>query len=457
MALDKLPLDLIHIIAQDLSKQSDRHALILSCRRFYELLLPTLYSKVTLFEPIDDTKWFNFMHTIVQRPKLAEAVRDLYVYSWDVSAATDNFHCDPNLISQLLDEINQPDDERDEWEEDAQDGVCDAWLGLILPRLTNLRSIVVVLPYGSAYFHQILRKAALGDVRAFSKLEAAYITWYGERGAVASPYLMSFLHFPSMRRLGGSRIAEYDPTSTELFTGEMDELPLIESSGITHIEFQRSNNTEDGMLHLIGSCKALRSFRLGYGGVMTSDDDFHPRALVESLKRHKTSLERLWVEIDCEDPIDGEDMLIGSLVEFTALKHLHVRLPDLLNFGHFGEGPPRNALKDVLPPSLDTLYLSWCNPVHLQYLPQQLDELIQSRRESQLMKFDIQDEGEVELTDPLIEQLRDICSAAGIVFKFVSVQDMDWEAREQYRQSTWPLARNFAESISFVADSQPED
>lgn len=77
-----------------------------------------------------------------------------------------------------------------------------------------------------------------------------------------------------MRKLGESKIAEYDLITESRFTGEIAELPLIDSSGITHIDFRSSNNTEAGMFHLIRSCKALKSFRLGYGGVITSDDDF---------------------------------------------------------------------------------------------------------------------------------------------------------------------------------------
>lgn len=449
MALDKLPLELIHLIAHSLSEQGDRYALILSCRRFYELLIHTLYSNVTLFKSIDKTSWYSFSHTIAHKPALAEAVKNLYIYAWEVSNGAKDFECDPNLISKLLDEIPQSDDERDEWEEDAKAGIADAWLGLMLPLLPNLQRIDIVLPFGSVYFNSILRKAALGDIQAFSKLEEAYISWHDTKNAVASSFLMPFFHFPSMRKLGGSKIAEYDPITESEFTGELAELPLIESSGITQIDFRGSNNTEAGMFHLIRSCKALKSFRLGYGGVMTSDDDFHPRALVRSLERHKTSLERLWVEIDCDMVTEMEDEPIPSLTEFSVLKHLHIRLPDLLDFHQHGEALPQNQLKDILPPSLNILYLSWCSRAHLKYLPRQLDEMIQSGRESQLMKLYIEGDGEIEHTDSLIEQLRDICRAAGIMFEFVSPQ-MRWEirdvrlrTREEDYQSMWPSAFEF--------------
>jgi hypothetical protein len=447
MALDKLPLELIQFIVQHLPEQGDRLALVLSCRRFHELFITTLYSNVTLFKSFDDCTWYSFVQTVARKPHLAEAVRSLYLHPWDVEDGAEDVECDPNLASELVEEIILDDDhndgwekEREEWEENAQSGIPDAWLGLILPRLTNLRRIDIFLPYGATYFHKTLRKAAVGDIPPFPNLEEAYISWYDTHNAVASPYLLPFLRFPSMRKLGGSKIAEFNPATFADDTDELVERPPTESSGITHLDFEDSNSTENGMIDLIGSCKALQSFRLGYGGAMVSGDDFYPRALVESLKkRHTKSLERLWVEVDCDGPVDGDDMLIGSLAEFTALNRLHIRLPDLLDFHQRGQAP-RNALKDVLPPSLTILYLSWCERAQLQYLPQQLEDLIQSRRESesQLVKLDIQDEGDVPPTDPVIEQLRDICSAAGINFKFVCVKDMDWATRWEYRLSTWP-------------------
>lgn len=437
MELSKLPTELIYLIAQELREQSDRYALILSSRYFYERLISTLYSEVVLFKSDYAAKWYQFMHTVARKPALAETVRDLYIEAWEVNDGTKNFQCDPNLLSQLLNEIPLSDEERDKWEEDAKTGMPDAWLGLILPRLPNLQKIGLDLSSPSLYLQDVLRKAAIRDIQAFSKLEEAYITSRDddEIPLVQPSYLIPFFHFPSMRKLRGSNIGEYDPERG--LTDDISGLPLIGTSGITHIVFRYSANNEGGMFRLIRSCKALKSLRIGYAGfLLLSADPFHFQGLVKSLKHQKTSLERLWMGLDCDYKAEWNQAPVGSLVEFTLLKDLYIRLPDLLDFP--GYEPPVNHLKDLLPPSLHTLYFSCCKSAYLQYLPQQLDETIRSRQELQLAKLCIEDTGELECTDPLIVQLRDICSAAGIMFKFVTSQA--WSElpveQEKYR-SMW--------------------
>lgn len=452
MTLDQLPLELIHLIAQDLSEQRDLYSLILACRRFYALFIDKLYSNVTLFKSIDESKWYSFIDSIVRQPALAEAVKSLFIHAWAITRyGVQDFECDSSLISNLVSAIPQSDEEREEWENDANAGIADAWLGLVLPRLSNLERIDIVLPHGSVYFHEVLQKAARGDIQAFSKLEEAYISWHDTKYAVASLYLMPFFHFPNMRKLGGSKISERESPSENEMGGRELPPPLIKSSGITHLDFRHSNSTITGMSSLIESCKALKSFRVGYGGVMVSDDDFYPHALVNCLKRHhKTCLERLWIDVDdCSMVTEVEDDPIGSLGEFQVLKQLHIRLQDLLDFSWHSQQPPRIQLKDTFPSSLKILFLSLCQCDHLQHLPQQLEEMIQSRRDLQLGKLYIEvDNAELEHFGPSIVKLRDICAAVGIMFEVISLQtrwDMSLETQEQrqHYESMWPSAFQF--------------
>jgi hypothetical protein len=102
-----LPEETLCLIAENLDYQGDRYSLVLSCRRLYTVLLPTLYSQVILGDVSNHTigQVSGFFNAIARRPQLARAVRSLRLESWDTEDDNEDIDCefeyDPDLIADL--------------------------------------------------------------------------------------------------------------------------------------------------------------------------------------------------------------------------------------------------------------------------------------------------------------------------------------------------------------------
>jgi hypothetical protein len=86
----------------------------------------------------------------------------------------------------------------------------------------------------------------------------------------------------------------------------------------------------------------------------------------------------------------SHDEWFGSLVDFTALKEVRVRLPNLLDIRYQNE--PTTPLMECLPSSLETLYIEECEERYLGMLVSQLQAVIKNRRTRfpQLRRVDIE-------------------------------------------------------------------
>lgn len=127
---------------------------------------------------------------------------------------------------------------------------------------------------------------------------------------------------------------------------------LPRSSNVTELDLVFSSVP---MNEWILACKALKSFRIH--GVYAYECDLLARDFNKSLSVHKSTLEYLWVETDFDlgDLGDSSDWM-GTFIEFTALKFICSQFPMLVGFDESGR--PRRKLRDVLPCSLETLFLS---------------------------------------------------------------------------------------------------
>jgi hypothetical protein len=97
--MDNLPFELINSIALHLNAPS-RAALACAYRRYYKIVLPSLYSEVLLDgEPIRkvQTKFPSFLHTITIRPDRSAAVHALHLGLWSIDLD------DPRVKPVLLD------------------------------------------------------------------------------------------------------------------------------------------------------------------------------------------------------------------------------------------------------------------------------------------------------------------------------------------------------------------
>ncbi|KAI9926996.1 hypothetical protein ASPWEDRAFT_295017 [Aspergillus wentii DTO 134E9] len=426
-----LPDEILCLIAHQLDTQHDRFNLTRACRRFYHALLPILYSDVTFHFHSEAKLVVSFLQSVVRTSELALAVRSLELYPWKTPRSTvfdpdDELEYDETLVDGLLDQADIPSKEREAWDVCITTGVTDAWLALLLPQLRNLEKISICWPYGATYVPRVLAKAAQNPTSTFPHLKEAYARWYDTENGLDSSQLNPFFAFPSMRKLCGFSICEDDGSDADEALIPYSGVPY---SGITEIDLGSSNDT-NGMVDWLRRCKGLKSFRIIHGGALVSFEDFAPNNTLRSLELHKATLENIWMDDDDDESSDDYDFA-GSFVDFTALKHLYLRLQNLLNVDN--EASTR-CLKDLLPPSLETLFIKYSRA---ESTINQLEDLVSSRRLPKLARIDLEGfySRQVDVR-PMIDRLRAVCEEVGVSFAFWDTRD---EETFDYMNSLWPF------------------
>ncbi|KAE8168629.1 hypothetical protein BDV40DRAFT_2289 [Aspergillus tamarii] len=377
MALINLPLEVLHQIASDLSPK-DTCNLISTSRRMHSVFQRKLYTNVVL-QVVNPNAPQIFFYTVARNPDLAGYVQSLALASWetyqdwetdrDPEKTTERPDFDSGLIRNLVDKtIDYSEEEKKKWLHDLEEFYDDAWLALLIPRLTNLRKLGLEWPFGSSHVSMMLNKAAINGGVCLPHLEEVDMCWYDTESGVASYQMNPFFKFPSVRKVSGWKVAESakedDEEEQEQEEGgefELDPNEILSSfslpprcSNVTDIDLSQTNAGE-GMREWIQACKTLKSFRIIHGGAVISDDYVQPRKLYNSLSLHKSTLEALWFE-HCDYPKgENDDEWMGSFVGFSALKFIRLSLSNLVGLN--GEGSYARKISDVIPSSLETLFL----------------------------------------------------------------------------------------------------
>lgn len=409
-----LPEETLYLIAENLDHQGDRYSLVLSCRRLYTVMLPSLYSQVILGDVINHTigQVSRFFNAIARRPQLASAVRSLRLESWDTEDDNEDVDCefeyDPDLIYRLIAGTRwstQPYDQ-------LQLGNTDAWLALLIPQLKGLRRISICYPYGSEHVEGMFAKAAKEDTTTFSRLTEAFAEWSDTEDSIDASCMEPFFKFPAMRVIGGSYIVDSDR--------EEGQPRITPFSGVTDIDLEMTN-TECGFGVWIESCKALKTFRLNVGGAMVSDGpDLVSAPLRESISLHKSSLEAFWLCGESYQAPEDDDGWMGSFADFDMMKYIHISISMLAKLDDNFE--PTQELVTLLPPSLETLYLCHCHNELLEWAIDQIERLLDSNCLPRLTSLGLEGYGPSEVHENSLETMRKLdglnkkCSDAGVFF-----------------------------------------
>ncbi|CAG7947273.1 unnamed protein product [Penicillium nalgiovense] len=388
--LNDLPPEILHLIARDLGSKA-LYRLVSTSRRLHTVLQQSLYTNVTLCGIWSEDHTINiFLYAVTRTPRLASYVRSLKVNCWEPEKdnngrSAQRVEFDDKLVHQLVAErTGYSEEEKLKWLKDLERHNSDAWLPLLIPQLKELRKLDLTWPFGSHYVVDMLQKAAIGTEPIFPRLEEAYAAWHDSENAFPSHYMDAFFKFPSMRKLGCYMLAENEKDDDDElefeFESDDSESPKgvilsPQCSNITDIDLQKSNAAE-GMREWVQACKELKSFRLVHGGGVVSWTDFQPRKIYESLAIQKSTLESIWVEAYDGAYMDTDDEWMGSFVDFTALRLICVSLPNLVGFDE--SKLPLRKLRDVLPSSLETLFLSLDEDESFEVAMDQLAELAAS-------------------------------------------------------------------------------
>jgi hypothetical protein len=243
MSLIELPLELLHLVGSDLN-QKDISRLISTSRRMHSVFQRKLYTNVTLGGQKPNAVPI-FLYTVTRNPKLAGYVRSLALAAWDTLYRPEDItrteerialyalDFDGDLIRKLVGEAtNYTEEEKLKWLHDLETFVDDAWVALLIPRLTGLRKIGFEFPFGSSHVDRMLKKALEDGGACFPHLEEVNMCWYDTENAVESYKMHPFLRFPSVRKVSGWKVSESDKEDEDEdsvpMEDENDELNPIE-------------------------------------------------------------------------------------------------------------------------------------------------------------------------------------------------------------------------------------
>ncbi|TPX22095.1 hypothetical protein DIZ76_013960 [Coccidioides immitis] len=340
----------------------------------------------------------SFLELILQDTRLASAVRVLAIGSpFGYGGVAESTTLLP-LTRSALSGVCHHQGEQDQWSEDLLGSINeDPWIALILTQLCNLKELKVNVRHGAKHFDRIVgraisREKPFLEKPIFSSLSHISISWYDvDEGGLRLYRVLPFLKLPSLRSFHGGMITEDYPVEDDLCetdsVGEVDspqsEKPLLRTSNVTEIEFSASNGKR-GMFDAIYSCARLELFKYEHADGGVPGDFFDPCAFRTSLEGAKSTLRSLWLDYDSRHYslcTESEDRYFGSLVEFTALRNVHLRYTQLLDMGIDAITPPATPLTDTLPFTLETLRIADCFELLLPILVSQLHMVVANRQE----------------------------------------------------------------------------
>ncbi|KAJ5239672.1 hypothetical protein N7468_004291 [Penicillium chermesinum] len=441
MLLNNLPLEILELIVLHVSVRDLCHVIATS-HRLCDLLQPRLFTNVKLSDiygckegPALSYRVSKFLYAVVRNPRLAHHVRTLEVSGWNVNGFDIEYReeekkarFDRGLAEKLVEEPHgYTEGERAQWLEDLEEFQTEAWVALLLPKLEKIWKLSLDWPQDSTHILNMFRKA--GD-----RSEPVFlISRKEDGGSIPAYFLNPFFKFPSMRKLGCSRLRDQKREEWGPELGN-DEPPLEKDvlqpycSNITAIDIAQAC-CFDGLREWIQACKTLKSFRT-------------------SLLLHKSTLEAIW--IDRSSFGDGNDGWMGSFAEFTALKALAITLPGLVGVAYGGnrhEDPPRKLrkLQDVLPSSLETLYLDLDERFCFSQALDDLSDLVASREFPQLVTIHLNRVIKHENREK-VAWLKKVCEKAGVQGFFSHKHrgyryDVLWMLSNRSLEPIWPFNR----------------
>ncbi|KAJ5552345.1 hypothetical protein N7494_001723 [Penicillium frequentans] len=313
-----------------------------------------------------------------RRPDLASQVRRLYLCWSDCDQNHIDRHDKDNkaasFIEEALNEIFTPEEEetREVWEEHLNgEGLCaEAWLGLLLVRLTHLQEIefghersdlmsdiLIKAANRQQPFHQGTPFPLLQDVRACVAWGASWID---------SGFLLPFFYFPAVRRIYGTGIRETKDDENMCLANHQPLCPVQE---ITVEEGYWSR----GMLDWLAVCTNLQHVSITVDlqadeYELDEEDQFDASQFWEALLPFTGTLKTLCIQYEygykalVVDEKSVEESPFGSFKDFTVLETLTVRHDHLMGPSDDSDDSSQDwdmkPLAETLPHSLVSLRIT---------------------------------------------------------------------------------------------------
>ncbi|GLA57487.1 hypothetical protein AtubIFM55763_000857 [Aspergillus tubingensis] len=408
MGLDDLPGELILQIVPLLTRQ-DYAQLVLVCKDWYSLFIPHLYQHVVL--PLNDYidakygdfRWSEYLPVrrftiaLLENPTLAPLIHSLELFP---SRGEEKWKHRPPLKppgeEKFLPFMLPFGDAKRKyrrrfraWRQDLKDDLEreiwikaqryeDAWLALLMVQVKNLERFVIELPgewdqycilehnmlvKSSVHFERVIHWASnprlgiLTHLKHVLLADGPNLLELGQtESAIPLKRLIPYLRIPSLRKLYVHNAC--DRTQFDMPSDLV--LPL------THLDLLASTDGLPNLSRLLERCPKLQSFTLELGdwGDNHTHDYLNHSHLYQPLQQSQSSLHHLnltflsdLTEQDAENPTP---IFFGRLTGFPNLQTVHIRWGNLLPFVGKGSYNPSIPLQEVLPRSLQHLYIDDC-------------------------------------------------------------------------------------------------
>jgi hypothetical protein len=370
--------------------------LLLVCKHWHSLFFPHVYSAI----PVHSWQLAPLARSIQLNPKIGSAIRYLNLEGWICDESPEDGHYyEPILFQNAVQQASHSPEEAEEWEKDLKQGNQDAWLGLVLLSLENVKTLSVTPPSETKYFRRILSRAALCEKPfdtgpgSLQRLEDVFVNTEDYKDFTVNFESLPFFHLPRMRKIG------FDSVIEDHWSGPDDHLaqrPAKGTSPIEEIQTIRTSNGSNGFSDFITSCANLKRFKYQHSNMVVWGESyigFRPPAFYKPLLTQKHSLEVLhlndkgeYMPSGSEEGPDLRNCCLGSLAEFNNLKELRIRLHNLLDL----DSSVSASLKDILPASLESLSLANCRDKYFPALIENLQEMLVQKGFLNLKKLEIQ-------------------------------------------------------------------
>ncbi|KAL2843311.1 hypothetical protein BJY01DRAFT_235704 [Aspergillus pseudoustus] len=395
--MDTVPDDVILLIGDCLEDRGDCYNAVLVSRRFHTLFSRALFRSAALKNLVQVQL---LLKAIVRQPRLASVIRSLDLSLWESAPAQPIFS--PDDLAQLstwTKDFSYSQEEHLQWERDLLDNEEEAWIALVLSLANNIKQLKLAYPRENKYINRMFDRAVnLGSSHerpVFLRLEEVSLSHMEDelsKGSFSPAQLRPFFQMPSMRSVSADTVIEpvlsngdNAPIADEEANQSLAE-ELSQTSQITEITLNTSNASH-GLDTLLNMCPSLNSLKYQHSDDHALALGFQPSSFFSSLSSTtKPNLQTLWLDnlgthhaFTSNGLNETYDGYFGSLAEFTALKDLRIRLPNLLDAGYTFE--PATPLTEILPSSIERVYVESCKENSLPMLVEQLRSLLEVRKE----------------------------------------------------------------------------
>lgn len=382
-----LPNELLELIFHDITKQDDRLALTLVCRRFREKVLPDLYRTISLNpfqghrDRLNQSPISLLARSLLENPSLGPLIKHAHFLGWRSRAHKRlNFFGfkkpDPDFLELTEDYILKSGlPFSDFWISELEVGQVDAYAAIALSKMTGLRKLTLQIHQDESFLRLLLTGAQSSrssdrHISTFDELRNVSILAPSENRRSSSinrleiNNILPLFYLPAVELLN---IRGVDLKSNINWPGGktpqcwlLNELVLGESNAKPRVLGQLLEATPQLQVLDISERLTLKSI---------FDSDWHDLQLDlgdlgDALLNVRRSLTKLTLLIDCSvstesvvyDPLLLITNHLGLLNGFEKLVHLEISPICLFGSSNLRSSTERTLLH--LPRSLETLSLS---------------------------------------------------------------------------------------------------